>query len=388
MITVNVIEDRIVGSIGEEPFSVSFTKEVYDKMLAAAQVANAAETMEEYSKACEEFKVLTVEDYTTLIESKNPNIFINKKTGEFFLKHNDVVSSIPMPKALVDRIYDSMDKGLDFTPLIKLWTRWLRNPVLRKKTAAGRGKDFSERMFNFINMTYVHPQMQNKYIEEGFSHQVATEKATMYQVKITNEGLINGYKVSKEILHKFDPETGEMVDRYKRTFNVDTGEIESDGIPSIVEDRLFEPAIMGSGGDDFYCEGPNGYTKPGHFIKVGCVHRLENWDQVNTNDNTSCVPGLHVGGLKYIAGYSGEIHNVFIDPMHIGAIPDDTTGAIRCLQYFVHSSLAGVNGSIYHSSKYAAMTDAEWSAMQAEAVKLKGEAAQKATDEANELNSL
>jgi hypothetical protein len=388
MITVNVIEDRIVGSIGEEPFSVSFTKEVYDKMLAAAQVANAAETMEEYSKACEDFKVLTVEDYTTLIESKNPNIFINKKTGEFFLKHNDVVSSIPMPKALVDRIYDSMDKGLDFTPLIKLWTRWLRNPVLRKKTAAGRGKDFSERMFNFINMKYVHPQMQDKYIGEGFSLPVATEKATMYQVKITNEGLINGYKVSREIFHKFDPETREMVDRYKRTFNVDTGEVESEGIPSVVEDRLFEPAIMGSGGDAFYCEGPNGYTKPGHFIKVGCVHRLENWDKVNTNDNASCVPGLHVGGLKYIAGYSGEIHNVFIDPMHIGAIPDDTTGAIRCLQYFVHSSLAGVNGSIYHSSKYAAMTDAEWSSMQAEAVKLKGEAAQKATDEANELNSL
>jgi hypothetical protein len=92
--------------------------------------------------------------------------------------------------------------------------------------------------------------------------------------------------------------------------------------------------------------------------------------------------------LKYIAGYSGEIHNVFIDPMHIGAIPDDTTGAIRCLQYFVHSSLAGVNGSIYHSSKYAAMTDAEWSSMQAEAVKLKCEAAQKAIDEGNELNSL
>jgi hypothetical protein len=54
--------------------------------------------------------------------------------------------------------------------------------------------------------------------------------------------------------------------------------------------------------------------------------------------------------------------------MHIGAVPDDETGAIRCLQYFVHSSLAGVNGSIYHSSTYAAMTDAEWDQIREDAI--------------------
>ena len=84
---------------------------------------------------------------------------------------------------------------------------------------------------------------------------------------------------------------------------------------------------------------------------------------VNTNDNQSCVPGLHVGGLKYIAWYSGEIHNIFVDPMHVGAVPDSQDGAIRCLQYFVHSSMAGVNGSIYHSSAYAAKTDEQWEEM-------------------------
>jgi hypothetical protein len=91
---------------------------------------------------------------------------------------------------------------------------------------------------------------------------------------------------------------------------------------------------------------------------------------VNTNDGRSCVKGLHFGGLQYINCYSGEIHNIFVDPMHIGAVPDDETGAIRCIQYFVHSSLVGVNGSIYHSSTYAAKTDQEWEEMKAEAVKL------------------
>jgi hypothetical protein len=142
---------------------------------------------------------------------------------------------------------------------------------------------------------------------------------------------------------------------------VDTGEIESEGLPEFVEDRLFEPAVMGRGGDAFYC-GDN----KGHFIKVGQTHRLESWDQVDTNDNRSCVPGLHIGGLYYIAWYSGEIHNVFVDPMHIGAIPCSDDGAIRCLQYFVHSSLAGVNGSMYHSSKYAELTDQQWEEMRRE----------------------
>jgi hypothetical protein len=54
--------------------------------------------------------------------------------------------------------------------------------------------------------------------------------------------------------------------------------------------------------------------------------------------------------------------------MHIGAVPDDQDGAIRCKQYFVHSSLAGVNGSIYHSSTYAAKTDEEWEMLRTEAI--------------------
>ena len=367
MISLNVINGHISGSYGNESFSVSYDKDLYQAMLKVADTANNAATVEDYNLALKEFSTLIVEDYTKLIQDKCEFIYVNPVTKEFFLKHGTQITNIPMPKALVDRIYESMDMGIDFEPLVKLWTRWLRNPILRKKINNGDGKDFSERMFNFINMKYVHPKLKAEFMEKhGLSDEVATERATMYQIKITKEGLLNGYKVSREILHKFDTETGEHVNRYKRTFNANTGEIESEGLPEFVEDRLFEPAVQGTSGDAFYCEGPNGFDKPGHFIKVGCVHRLESWDQVDTRDNVSCVKGLHFGGLVYINNYSGEIHNVFVDPMHIGAIPDDNTGAIRCLQYFVHSSLVGVNGSIYHSSTYAAKTDAEWAKMRAE----------------------
>jgi hypothetical protein len=369
MISLNVIDGNIVGSYGEKSFSVKYTEELYNQMQELAKKADRVETMDELHSILYTFEELAVEDYTKVIEDKCEFIYVNEATGEFFLKTGDVVSNIPMPKALVERIYESMDMGLDFMPLVKMWTRWLRNPILWKKMHHGVGVEFSTRFFNFINLKYVHPVLYKELTEEkGLSHEVAEKKATMYQMKITKEGLLNGYKVSTEVLHKFDAESGEIVDRYKRTFNVDTGEIESEGLPEFVEDRLFQPAIMGTGGDAFYCEGPNGYGNPGHFIKVGCTHRLGSWDQVDTNDYNSCVKGLHFGGLEYINRISGEIHNIFVDPMHIGAVPDDHTGAIRCLQYFVHSSLAGVNGSIYHSSTYASKTDWEWAEARKEAV--------------------
>ena len=74
--------------------------------------------------------------------------------------------------------------------------------------------------------------------------------------------------------------------------------------------------------------------------------------------------------------------------MHIGAVPDVETGAIRCLQYFVHSSLAGVNGSIYHSSTYAAKTDAEWEEMRKEAVEAYTECKASCDKDIAEINAL
>ena len=388
MITLNVIEDKICGSYGEVPFAVEYSKELYDKMQELAKQSASVTTTEEYNDLLDSFEPLTVVDYTKTIETQCEFIHINKTTGEFFLKHDSVVSTIPMPQALVDRIFDSLDKDLDFMPLIKMWTRWLRNPILWRKMKQGHGNDFCERFFNFVNMLYVHPKQKENLMEQGLTDEAASKRATMYQMKITHEGLLNGYKVSSEVLHKYDQETGESVDRYKRTFNIDTGEIEGDGLPEHVEDRLFEPSMMGSGGNAFFCEGPNGYANPGHFIKVGCTHRLEDWSMVDVDDRRSCVKGLHIGGLMYINCYSGEIHNIFVDPMHIGAVPDDETGAIRCKQYFVHSSLVGVNGSIYHSSSYAAMTDAEWDQMRAEAVQAKSDAKAQSDKEVAELNAL
>lgn len=372
MISINVIGDMISGSYGNTPFSRSFEKDIYEQMLELSEKANSAATVEEYNDILAEFALLTTEDLTTRhhIAHIAGDLFMSKDpAGRYFVEYdNGDVIDTPLPESLVNRILDSFDANIDTTPLAKLWVRWLRNPILRKKNKEGKGEEFTKRFFEFIDMKYVHPALRMEFMEEhGLSEELATQRATMYQVKITKEGLVNAFKVSKEIMTKYDTETGEEVPRYQRTFNPDTGEIDSEGLPEHVEDRLFEPAVWSSG-DKFYCEGANGYSDPQYFIKVGCVHRLPSWDMVDTNDDRSCVKGLHVGGLKYIAWYTGEIHNVFIDPMHVGAVPDSNDGAIRCLQYFVHSSLAGVNGSMYHSSTYAALTDEQWEEMKDELI--------------------
>ena len=365
MISINVIGELISGSYGNTPFSRAYEKDIYEQMVKLSNDADQAATVEEYNAILAEFSLLATED---LAEKKMYTEFaggvelFKDPAGRYFFRFEDTtIINIPVPESLVDRVFDSASMGVDVDPLFKLWMRWCRNPVLRKKLKDGNGDDFSRRFFEFIDMKYVHPKLKEELMEEhGLSEELAEDRATMYQVKITKEGLINAFKVSREIMHKYDSETGEEVPRYQRTFNIDTGEIEGDGLPEHVEDRLFEPSVKGQYGDAFYCEGANGYSEPQHFIKVGCTHRLPSWDMVNTNDEQSCVPGLHVGGLKYIAWYSGEIHNVFVDPMHVGAIPNSEDGAIRCLQYFVHSSLSGVNGSMYHSSAYAALTDEQW----------------------------
>jgi hypothetical protein len=395
-ISINRIGDSITGSYGNTNFGVSFNEERWSKMQELEEASLNASSVDEINQILEDFAELAKEDFKTIIESEYPNIYVNKATGQFHLKVGDKVSSVAMPKSFVERIKDSIDKGIDPEPLIKFWTRWLRNPVLRRKNTASQ-LDFSDRVVNYVNALFMDDEVKEQLVEEhGITPDLAEERAKVLQVKITKEGLLCTYKVSTEVTEKFAlDEDGNpiTVSRYNKVIDPDTGIVSYDE-PEHVEKRVFKPALMGDSGDAFYCEGDNGYEDPGHFIKVGCTHRLPDWSYVNTNNDASCVKGLHVGGLSYIRGYqTGDrvTHNVFIDPMHIGAIPNchtDGDGALRCLQYFVHSSFAGVNGSIYHSSEYAALTDAQWIKMREEIIKEFGELEEVREDELNELNAL
>lgn len=406
MITVNltggVMKDgkltgaNITGSVNGKSFGVVYTEGKYKEMKRLEAEANEAISMVGLTAIVEQFMILTEDAYKEQVETACPNLVVNEATGKFFLKTTDgtVISSHPVPQALVDRILISVEKGLDFTPIIKFWTRFLRNPNYSDMKGA--------RLANYVNQTIVDHELKRELIEKkGVAAATAIERATVYQTPITMEGLLVTYKVSKELLQKFDKETGKQTDRYAAGYDEDTGNKLPAALPDAVEDRIFFPAVQGlTGGNPFYCYELNQKLAKGqainkgalkHFIKVGRVIELEKWEQVNTDDHNSCVPGLHAGNLDYIKGYQGAgtvTHNVFIDPMDIGAITDDGSGALRVRRYYVHSSNAGINRSIYHSSKFASMTDADWAEFRLKAIEESEAKAAEALDRMKEKAAL
>lgn len=375
MLIVNRTGDFISGALNGKQFGVSYDEQKYTLMKELEAKAAQATTMAELKDLLDQFLPLTKESYKELVETASPDLFVNRHTNKFYLKYKGFISSKAIPQALVDRILISVEKGIDIQPLIKCWVRFMRNPNFTDKKAAL----FAE----YISAPYTDKSRVTQLMkEEGVGQEYATQMATATQVSISLEGLLVGYKVSREILTRYDLNENEEVvqkSRYKKAVDPDTGMITYDS-PEFAEDLLFEPACMGSGGDEFWCvyQDATGapQSKKGHHIRVGANHYLDNWNQVDCSDDHSGVKGLHVGGLNYISGFqdgAGNVtHNVLIDPADIGAIVGlgyGNDGAMRVRRYFVYSSFAGPNRNIYHSSKYAAMNDEEYKASLEEVVK-------------------
>lgn len=387
MIIVSRTENTISGAYNGKPFGVAYSEEKWNAMKGLEDKANSVSTMEELKPILEEFELLTQESYKELVETASPWIYVNKATNKFYLKLRaadasgfDVISSVPLPKSFVDRILTSVDKKIDTLPLVKAFIRFLRNPNFTTAKAS--------KFASYINAKHVNSSLQAELTAKGLSREVATERATSTQVAVTDEGLICCYKVSKEVDWKYELNEDEekvQKSRYKPTIDDVTGLI-TYAVPEHVEDRLFMPAVMGDGGDTFLCG-----DKLGHVIKVGYLHALEKWDQVDCNDNRAGCPGLHVGNQDYIRGYqsAGTVtHYVFVDPMHIGAIVDGQDGAMRVKQYFVYASFAGTNRGIYHSSNYGKLTDDEYRTMLQEAIKATGELKEGADAQLEEKKAL
>lgn len=378
MIIVNRTGDHISGSYDGKPFGVAFSEQKWNAMKDVQRRADAVDTVAELKPLLEEFELLTKESYKELVETASPWIWVNKATNQFYLKLNTAtISNQPLPKAFVDRILTSVDKKIDVLPLVKCWTRFLRNPNYTPVKA--------RKLAEYINATYLNQPMVGELTGQGLSHEAAVARATTQQVAITDQGILVCYKVSEEIDWKYqlDADTEESVKKSRYTITVDevTG-TKTYETPEHVEDRLFRPAYQQESGDAFYC----GDTL-GHVIRVGKIHYLPDWKMVNCNDDITAVPGLHVGNLDYIRGYQNEgtvTHYVYVDPMHIGAIVGGKDGAMRVKQYQPFMSFAGPNKGIYHSSKYAELTDAEYIEMLTAAIAETGKQEQELMDASTE----
>lgn len=373
-ITLNRINDSINGTYiessvkpGPISFGVKYSEEKWKKMVDLQTQSNNVASKEELDQVLSAFAGLAKDDLKSKVETACPDLFVNQATGKFYLKVKDRVINTPIPVEIAERILKSVDLGMDPKPLVKACIRFFRNP------------NFTPRKFEYfawyINQQTLLRTEYDKLIEQGYTEELAQERATVFQVPITFEGLLCTHKVSEEVDFKYvtdDSGNVSTAPRYKTSVDEDTGLVTYD-TPEFMEDRIFRPTVQKESGDEFWMEDiTSGVKKVGHRIKVGSIHYLDSWDKVNTNDEISCVKGLHVGNLDYIRGYqtAGTVtHEVFIDPMDIGAIVDDNTGAIRVRRYFVHRSFMGPNRSLYFSSHYASKTDAEWNTIKSEIVK-------------------
>lgn len=362
MITVNRIQDRITGMVNGVSYSCAFSEEKYKALRELEDQALKAASMEELRSIVEKFNLACKESYKDLVESATPHLAVNPATNQFFLRvvtpTGVHISNKPLPEKFAKRIIEAVGKKVEVEPLVMAWTRFLRPIPGRPAYSAERAEAFAE----YISAPYVCPTRVSQLMkEEGLTQEQAEANATTTQVSVTREGLLVCYKVSKELHEKYaldDKGNAILVDRYAKKIDQDTGLITED-IPEFVEDRTFEPAIMGTGGDAFWCEALSGEKKLGHIIRVGHVHYLDNWNQVSRPGNK----GLHCGGLSYIRGYQavGTVtHNIFVDPSDIHTVYVSGDGVMTVKRYFVHSSFAGVNKAIYHASSYAAMTDKEY----------------------------
>lgn len=365
MLTLNVIgtEDKVItGSVNGEKFSVNYNEDVYKDLLVKKAELESIQTMDEYDTWVEAVKAILDTDTQDIITTACPDLKKDSATGKYHIHHGTKTSKKSVPQPIVDVILESVEKGISPDPIVKAWVRFLRNPNFKPSKA--------NLFARYITATIVdHEEAARLVKEEGYIPERANLRATYNDVAISQEGLVVGKKYARLLTEgwEIDQETNKPVKKKlsyvaKPTVDAHTGDVTEGGITegTFNEDLLFEPPLMGTSGDPFYC----GQQK-GHAVRVGQKHTLEDWSYVNTNDQTSCVKGLHVGGWQYVQSYRSlncQLLECFIDPAEIGAICDVShgDGAMRVREYFIYGATEGRNKGIYHSSHYAAMKDTEW----------------------------
>lgn len=397
MITINEIsineKSYLKGFIGKTPYSVENTEKSLTLLKEAAAEVNAAESFEDVNniyeqtlKALEEVKA----DGNDMLlkEVLKDDLYFNEKTEQYHVKYEGKIFDKPVHKFFVDKMIEANDKGLDPKPWLIFWVRLMRNDLFYNN-------DFKvQRLISYLSAPYLDKEAADKLVEEGYSNNIAEQLSTFDQISITEQGILAAFKYVRLINEKFvvekDEETGEQrivsKPRYERKLEVDenTGEITKDelDLPEYAEDILFEPPVMGKSGDAFLrytIDEDKETAEEGHFVSVGMIHELpEGFKQVNTDDNSWAVPGLHLGGYYYVQGFGGRtdyLVDCLVAPEDIGAVADiresNQEGAIRCKRYYVVGAHFKVSKGMYHPSEYAKLLDDEWVELKKELIKKK-----------------
>ena len=352
MITLSVSNGTIIGSYGNENFSIKYDPEVYEELEELQEEVEECESMEELQDLYESVRQIVKPSSSSVVLSKTEHL--TEIDGQYYLKYGHMVIEIPMPRYLVNSIKEAIDKDLTIEPYIKFWIRLLRNPSIDFRDIE-KSIQFIESVCAYISQTFVDPKLFDYHVNEmGLSADKARILSTVRQTPLTMEGLICTKKVVDEKSISFDSE----IDYIRHSLGYESVYSES---------KTFKPVVMGDRGDSFYCG-----SILGHEIKVGEPIYLDSWDKVDCNPERECVKGLHTGNQDYIDTWEREDNytlNVFVCPSQIGVVPSSSwmkygseRGVMRVKSYFPHSikDREEANKNLYHSSTYAKKLDEEW----------------------------
>lgn len=379
-LTVNKLNAVLSGVIGSDKYQIVYNEEIFNKLTALEAKFDTVETIEEATAILADAKAVIdgkVEEDTMTAYSEY--LKYDTKAQKFYLysPEKDVTSTVALPKVLANKIVEATEKELPTLPFVKAWAWMLKNPKLNPRKA--------DMFAKYITTTYVDKKQRAELVAQGYTFDKATELATYNDLSITKNGLLSTFKYVTIKFKKFDPTTGEKVDRYEVTYDTETGEAIVK-LPENAEDYELIPPIMGEGGDAFFAG-----SDLGHRVKVGQVIALPSWDQVDCTDGAAGLPGLHLGGQSYIDGYGGHnrlLLNCFVNPMHIGAFTDSGDGAIRVKEYFVHSAQFAPNKAFYNESTYLERNKEQWAEMFNEAIEAGEEKIKQIKAKAAELAAL
>ena len=395
MITINEIKiddsKFLTGKIGKETYSIEHSKEALEELKELSTLFNNAETYDDAQGILEDsldfiktLKSTETSDLTAVLED---DLYFDKKARKYYIKHEEKMSIAPVHSFFVNKMVEANEKGVSPKPWLIFWVRLMRNELyINNPTKV-------ENMVTYLKALYVDSDASTKLQEEGYAVSMADKLSTFDQISITEQGILAAFKYVDLIDQKFivetNEETGEQeikkINKYKRELEVDpiSGEITKDELvlPEIAEEFDFLPPIMGSSGDAFTCRDIDEPIKDaplGHVVRVGKVHELTGFEQVNCDDATYGRQGLHLGGYYYVQGFGGKtafLVDCLVAPEDIGAVADlsddsnNSEGAIRCKRYMVTGAHFAVSEGMYHPSTYAKMLDDEWAAAKAEVIK-------------------
>jgi len=375
MLIVNRGEQEITGVLNGKPFNIVFNENSFKALKILENQMTKVKTEKAVNTIVEKVEAIINVDYNELVASQNPYLMHNPDKDEYFLivnagKKSEEISDIPLPQIMVDYIHESVDKNIDYMPILKAWKNFLISRIDFKESGAFKLIKYDEFLnkctyfATFLNTNFIDDELVNELVDEkGYTIERATEKATYKDISITQEGILSCYKVAKEITEVYEQTKDEdgnhtgkkLVPMYGKTTKVNPisgEETVTEEKPEYHEDRYFKPAIW-TNGEDFYCDG-----ELGQIYRVGQTQWLGRGATINRS-NGHGGGGLYIGGLNYIKNFGNDERKTLsclVNPADIISFQAEGN-AMRVWKLFPNNVIEDDNiklKSIYHSSKYLA----------------------------------